>query len=123
MGLLEDLFNPLAGEEGDLGRNGIRGKFFNYMKNPFSVSLSYLAKDRSDFNFICPSCLKTILADNIHNVVCPYCDFVNSGWGGIFLKCPRCKGIMKYFECPYCHTDINLFADYNEEELKKRRYE
>ena len=110
-------------EEDSLGENGIRGKYLNFLKKPFSNSLKYLIDKVNPFNFICPHCIKTILADDINDVVCPYCDTVNNGCAGIFLKCPKCGRIMKTYKCPQCHIGIDLFEDYDEEELIRRSYE
>ncbi|MBU1095863.1 MAG: hypothetical protein A2499_03635 [Stygiobacter sp. RIFOXYC12_FULL_38_8] len=109
----------------ELGKNGIRGKYFDYMKNPFKNSILSLIKNTNPFNFICPHCLKTILADKIQGTECPFCDNVNEGCSGLFLPCPKCGGVMPGYICPNpdCGKEIDLLIEYNEEELIRRRYE
>lgn len=103
------------------GKNGIRGKLIKIAQNPIESFIGFKTGMNNPLNFICPNCLKTILAENVGGVICPYCDAHNEGIFSLFSACPKCGGIIKYYECPHCKEDIDLLSDYNEEILIKKR--
>ena len=98
--------------------------------------------------FICKNCLKSVIVKNI-DIVCPFCDaeFIvtdtektkqigdvyASGVRNIinestmenilFNKCPACEGKIRHIDCYHCDKEIDLFENYNEQELEKKRYE
>lgn len=98
--------------------------------------------------FICKNCLKSIIVKNI-DIVCPFCDaefrvtdtektkqigdvyasgvrnLINESTMEkiLFKECPSCGGKIKYISCYHCDKEIDLFENYNEQELEKKRYE
>jgi hypothetical protein len=97
--------------------------------------------------FICKHCLKTIIVKNI-DIVCPFCDaefrvtdeentkqigdvfakgvrnIVNESTIEkiIFYECPACNGKIRHIDCYHCGKEIDLFEDYNEIKLERKRY-
>jgi len=104
------------------GKNGIRGKLIKIAQNPIGSFIEFKTGMNNPLNFIFPNCLKTILAENVGGVICPYCDAHNEGIISLFSVCPKCGGVIKYYECPHCKEDIDLLSDYNEKELINRRF-
>lgn len=96
--------------------------------------------------FICKHCLKTIIVKNM-NVVCPHCDaeFImndnknSKQVGDTFIKgarnlvdestiekvlfkgCLVCSGVIEFIDCYHCGKEINIFEEYKEVDLKKKR--
>ena len=104
------------------GKNGIRGKLIKIAQNPIESFIGFKTGMNNPLNFICPNCLKTILAENVGGVICPYCDAHNEGITSLFSACSKCGGIIQFYECPYCKKPIDLLVEYNEGELINKRF-
>jgi hypothetical protein len=73
-------------------------------------------------SFICPHCLKQIIISHIKDITCPFCGKDKKTWYTLYSGC-SCKAKIILYECPHCKEAIDLTKPYNEDELRRKRYE
>lgn len=76
-----------------------------------------------NISFICPNCYKRILLKNIQDYTCPICNEEKLNYINFIEGCNHCGETMRFYDCPHCGKPIDLEAPYNENELKRKRYE
>lgn len=94
--------------------------------------------------FICPHCYKCVLLETL-SLKCPFCEKEYDAeklrekvllkvykkdylYGYLFNKiiyenCNNCGSQIQYIKCPHCRNPVDLFAPYDINELKRKRYE
>lgn len=71
--------------------------------------------------FHCPNCYKVIYTNEIPPLSCPACNKKKTFFN--LVKGCICNTKLKYFKCPHCDYEIDLFKPYNEDQIKKTIYE
>lgn len=70
--------------------------------------------------FHCSNCYKITYLYSIQKLHCPACNKEKS-FLKLLNKC-TCNTKLKYFKCPHCDHEIDLFKPYNENKIKQKIY-
>lgn len=89
-----------------------------------SIGISYLLYEMAikTLKFICPNCYEFIFLYKINNIMCPECKETGKTFKHLFTKC-SCNEVIRFYDCPHCHKEIDLLEDYDYAKLKRIRNE
>ncbi|MDR3609984.1 MAG: hypothetical protein P4L27_05445 [Ignavibacteriaceae bacterium] len=72
--------------------------------------------------FYCSNCLEKIYLYKINDFTCPECEQPGKSYKHLLKKCD-CGEEIDFYECPHCKHEIDLLAEYNENQLRIKRKE
>lgn len=85
-----------------------------------SIFVHLYMKDRIYFHCTNANCLKVIYLKKISKLRCPACN-EEKKIVTLLTKC-KCETRLKYYMCPHCTCEIDLFKPYDQTKLKQKIY-
>lgn len=110
---------------GEKNENEKRTILFIIAMFAFTIMFYYYRKYKiRNVVFYCTNqeCNKAIFTSSINQLVCPVCNIKSKSLLDLLNECEHCSTKLKYLECPHCKEPINLFEEYNHEEIKQKIY-
>ena len=77
---------------------------------------------KNNISFYCFHCLKAIFPSTLKNLICPSCNGKSNSFFSLISGSCRCKTKLKWFRCPHCKEEINLFKEYDHKKIKSKIY-